>query len=239
MSENKGDSSERDLAEENGISDPFLEEQIGSFGERLEQLIERKKVSRRTLASMSGTTEASIRNYIKGRMPQIDVAYRMAKFLGVSLDELISGTSTKSSMPGEYAFIPMYSVKVSAGHGFANNNEEDIVRRLAFRKNWLNFRGLRDSNLAMVMTQGDSMEPTLHSGNSLLIDTSNKNLTDGCIYVIRVGNELYAKRLQKQFNGDVRLISDNKEYDDQLVQIDEIDQLQIVGKVVWVGKDLY
>lgn len=239
MSENKGYSSETDLAEEKGIIDPFLEEQIGSFGERLEQLIERKKVSRRTLATMSGTTEASIRNYIKGRMPQIDVAYKIAKILGVSLDELISGTLTTPSMSDEYAFIPVYSVKVSAGHGFANGNEEDIVRRLAFRKNWLNFRGLKESNLALVMTQGDSMEPTLHSGNSLLIDASNKNLTDGCIYVIRVGNELYAKRLQKQFNGCVRLISDNKEYDDQLVQPDEVDQLQIVGKVVWVGKDLY
>ena len=172
-------------------------------------------------------------------MPQIDVAYKIAKILGVSLDELISGSLTAPSMSDEYAFIPVYSVKVSAGHGFANDDDENIVRRLAFRKNWLNFRGLKESNLALVMTQGDSMEPTLHSGNSLLIDTSNKSLTDGCIYVIRVGSELYAKRLQKQFNGGVRLISDNKEYDDQLVQPDEVDQLQIVGKVVWVGKDLY
>lgn len=239
MSENKDYSSKTDLAEEKRISDPINQEQIGSFGARLEQFIEQKKVSRRSLANLSGTTEASIRNYIKGRMPQVDVAYKIAKILDVSLDELISGESSGASMSDEYAFIPVYSIKVSAGHGFANGNEEDIVRRLAFRKNWLNFRGLKESNLALVVTQGDSMEPTLHSGNSLLIDTSNKSLTDGCIYVIRVGDELYAKRLQKQFNGGVRLISDNKEYDDQLVQPNEVDQLQIVGKVVWVGKDLY
>lgn len=239
MSEIKGDTLEKDLAEENGITDPFLEEQIGSFGERLEQLIERKNVSRRMLASMAGTTEASIRNYIKGRMPQIDVAYKIAKVLGVSVDELISGESTEPSLSSEYVFIPVYNVKVSAGHGLFNNKPEDIVRRLAFRKNWLNYRGFNDSDLVMVMTQGDSMEPTLHSGNSLLIDTSDKNLTDGCIFVLRFGDELYAKRLQKRFDGDIRLISDNKEYEDQIVKADEIDTLQIIGKVVWIGKDLY
>ena len=68
---------------------------------------------------------------------------------------------------------------------------------------------------------------------------SDTQLKDGSIYVLRFGEELYAKRLQKRFDGSVRLMSDNKEYDDQIVSQDELDQLAIIGKVVWIGKDLY
>ena len=239
MSENKGNSSETDLKDSKRISDPFLDEKIGSFGDRLEKLLEVKKLSRRNLADLSGTTEASIRNYIKGRMPQVDIAFKMATALGVSLDELVAGDSSCSPMSNEYAFIPVYDVSVSTGHGFSNGASENVIRRLAFRKNWLKYRGLCKDSLSVVVAKGDSMEPTIHSGNSLLIDSSNKSLTDGCIYVIRVGEELYAKRLQKHFNGGVKLISDNKDYEDQHVTLQEIDQLHIVGKVVWVGKDLH
>lgn len=59
------------------------------------------------------------------------------------------------------------------------------------------------------------------------------------IYVLRFGDELYAKRLQKRFDGSIELISDNKEYKDQIVKTDELDQLAIIGKVVWIGKDLH
>ena len=83
------------------------------------------------------------------------------------------------------------------------------------------------------------MEPTIHSGNTLLVDLSDKLLSDGSIYVLRVGDNLFAKRLQQRFDGTVELISDNKEYKDQVVKPDELDQLQIIGKVVWIGKDLY
>ena len=55
---------------------------------------------------------------------------------------------------------------------------------------------------------------------------------------MRLGEELYAKRLQQYLDGSVRLISDNKEYVEQVVKPNELEQLEIIGKVVWIGKDL-
>lgn len=138
----------------------------------------------------------------------------------------------------EYVLIPGYHISVSAGHGIVSDSEP-IRRQLAFRRKWISFRKLNPAKLAVVFAIGDSMEPTIHSGNTLLVDLSDKLLSDGSIYVLRVGDNLFAKRLQQRFDGTVELISDNKEYKDQVVKPDELDQLQIIGKVVWIGKDLY
>lgn len=138
----------------------------------------------------------------------------------------------------EYALIPGYHISVSAGHG-ALNNEHEVKRQLAFRTKWLRYRKLNPKDLAVVFAKGDSMEPTINSGNTILVNLVDKKLTEGSIYVLRLGEDLYAKRLQQRFDGSIELISDNKEYSTQLVKPDELEQLEIIGKVVWIGKDLY
>jgi len=144
----------------------------------------------------------------------------------------------KEEFDEEFALIPGYHVCVSAGMGSINDNEP-IKRHLAFRKKWLSYRKLSPDCLVVVFAKGDSMEPTINNGNSILVDTSTKALSDGSIYAIRLGDQLYAKRLQKRFDGSVELISDNKEYNSQIVPKEELEQLDIIGKVVWIGKDLF
>lgn len=134
----------------------------------------------------------------------------------------------------EYAYIPGYDVQVSAGTG-ALADQEPITRQLAFRRKWLNFRGLSEKNLVAIFAKGDSMEPTIADNNTLMVDTSAKAPQDGSIYVIRDGDMLLVKRVQRVFGGGLRLISDNKQYPEQVV--DPID-LDVIGRVVWIGKDV-
>ncbi|MFM9597740.1 helix-turn-helix transcriptional regulator, partial [Streptomyces scabiei] len=84
----------------------------------------------------------------------------------------------------------------------------------------------------------DSMHPTIISGESLVVDTSPlDNFLDG-IYVIDLDSHLLVKRLQRQFTGGIKILSDNPAYEAQLVPQESLDQLHIVGRVVWMGKDL-
>jgi phage repressor protein C with HTH and peptisase S24 domain len=236
----------------------FLDNGKETFTSRLQEAIGTKSV--RMFAAAVDLSEGALRKYLKGTsLPQIDKACLIANEAGVSLDWLITGkgfkhpeTKTKNQSVSnngcatvdveefneEYALIPGYHVSVSTGHG-ALNSEHEVKRQLAFRTKWLRFRKLNIKDLAVVFAQGDSMEPTIHNGNSILVDLSDTQLKDGSIYVLRFGQELYAKRLQKRFDGSVCLISDNKEYDEQIVKEDELEQLAIIGKVVWIGKDLY
>ncbi|CUB06653.1 XRE family transcriptional regulator [Marinomonas fungiae] len=153
------------------------------------------------------------------------------------LDDIASLVQSEAEISSEFALIPGYRVEVSAGPGSAIN-EEKPTRFLAFRHKWLRFRQLKAENLALVFARGDSMEPTIHDNNTLMIDTSKTELVDGSIYVIRTDNHLVVKRVQKLINKGVLLLSDNKEYKEQELQPSEALDLAVIGKVVWIGKDV-
>ena len=82
------------------------------------------------------------------------------------------------------------------------------------------------------------MESTISDNETVMVDTSKQKLRDGHIYVIRNGDHLLVKRIQTLWNDGVQLLSDNKEYPAQEISITNIDNLEVIGKVVWVGKDL-
>jgi len=251
MTDLKEKSIKTDRGSDKGIGDPLLNNKNGSLAGRVEQAI--KPDSIRAFASKIDVSEGTLRRILKGEDPKLSVVEKIALEADVNFNWLVKGVSEGISSANnvdicatvsvdefneEYVLIPGYHVSVSTGHG-ALNGEHEVKRQLAFRSKWLRFRKLNASDLAVVFAQGDSMEPTIHNGNTVLVDLSDTQLRDGSIYVLRFGQELYAKRLQKRFDGSVCLISDNKEYDDQIVKEDELEQLAIIGKVVWIGKDLY
>jgi len=58
------------------------------------------------------------------------------------------------------------------------------------------------------------------------------------IYVIRTDGHLIVKRIQKLWNKGILLLSDNKEYREQQIEPNEAYDLEIIGKDVWIGKDI-
>lgn len=151
--------------------------------------------------------------------------------------DIASLVKSEQGIKNEFALVPGYNIEVAAGTGVFPSSEEP-TRYLAFRHKWLRYKGLREKDLVLVFTKGDSMEPTISDNNTVLIDTSQRNLIDGHIYVIRTDGHLIVKRIQKLWNKGILLLSDNKEYKEQQVEPNEADDLEVIGKVVWVGKDL-
>ena len=82
------------------------------------------------------------------------------------------------------------------------------------------------------------MEPTISSKDTLLVDTSKTNPRDGHIYVIRSSDVLWVKRVQRQIDGNLLLISDNVTYPSMPLALAEHPDIQIIGQVVQVSKDL-
>lgn len=82
------------------------------------------------------------------------------------------------------------------------------------------------------------MEPTISSKDTLLVDTSKTNPRDGHIYVIRSSDVLWVKRIQRQIDGNLLLISDNATYPSMPLALAEHPDIQIIGQVVQVSKDL-
>ena len=220
------------------------------FSDRISHLADSHK-SVSAFAREIGVSESVVRKWRDGTSePSRKNLEAIAKASGVNIEWLVLGTGfmTGSDAPqavqeeaesihDEYAFIPGYNIQVSAGPG-AIAGEEEVSRRLAFRHKWLKFKGLNEKDLVVVFAKGDSMEPTISDNNTIMVDTSDTSPQDGRMYVIRVDGHLVVKRTALVPGQGVKLISDNKIYGEQLVKFDDNNpDLEVIGRVVWVGKD--
>lgn len=225
---------------------PFLIKDIGTRINEVSAIIGGKK----EVAKVAGLSESQLHRIVAGdSQPKLEPIVAIARAANISLewlatgegpmrpDEVREGRANYSVEMGEFALIPGYNVEVAAGVGTFPGGEES-TRKLAFRHKWLRYRGLKPENLVLVFAKGDSMEPTINDNNTLMIDTSNRELIDGHIYVIRTDGHLIVKRIQKLWNKGILLLSDNKEYREQQIEPNEADDLEVIGKVVWIGKDV-
>jgi phage repressor protein C with HTH and peptisase S24 domain len=83
------------------------------------------------------------------------------------------------------------------------------------------------------------MEPTISDGDSILINTAENEPQDGHIYVIRSGETLWVKRVQRMLDGSLSLISDNKMYAPMILNLETTPDVEIIGKVVNSSKNFY
>lgn len=135
---------------------------------------------------------------------------------------------------GDFAMIDAYDIEASAGSGVMAR-EEEVIGRFAFKRSWLGRKGLNPASLVIVTAKGDSMEPTVRSGDILLVDKNISRLASDGIYLIERDNEVYCKRLQKLFNGGVSIMSDNSKYKPQELDQEGAERLHVTGRVVWIG----
>lgn len=96
-----------------------------------------------------------------------------------------------------------------------------------------------ESQVIILETDGDSMWPTIGSGERIIVHTGMRTPSPDGIFALRdaFGN-IIAKRLQVLRKGDpprVLIISDNKSHPTEEVSLDDI---HIVGRVLWGLKRL-
>lgn len=143
----------------------------------------------------------------------------------------------KQKQWSEFARIPLYNIEASAGNGSALENEE-VKAGMAFRTEWLQSKGLQKDHLAIITAKGDSMEPSIKNGDILLINCIDTKVGEDAIYVIRHNGHLFAKRVQRMFTGELYIKSDNQAYTTQVIAADKATDLNIIGRVVWVGHEI-
>ena len=135
--------------------------------------------------------------------------------------------------------IPFYHVKVAAnpsGEVLIDYPEQDCMY---FDKRFLkNILGVNPCNCSVLETKGDSMDSgqnkadDIQDGDFLLIDNSVKNYVNNKTYIIELeDSQLVVKKIIQDFNGNVTLISNNKNYPPRVLT--EADNAILIGKVVY------
>lgn len=206
--------------------------------EELDRLIQQRRLGYSEISRLLGRNAAYIQQFIKRGSPRkLDDADRrlLARFFGV--DEQVLGGPPPAMRDG-LVEVPMLNVDASAGFG-AVAESESAHTRFGFDERWLaRLTRAKGTSLSIINVAGDSMEPTLSSGDEVLVDASDQSsrLRDG-IYVLRADDALVVKRVTLKPGGrKITISSDNPAYPSW----DDVDRsdIQIVGRVIWFGRAL-
>lgn len=92
----------------------------------------------------------------------------------------------------------------------------------------------KPSDLVILMVNGDSMEPLINDDDIVMVDQSRKRIEDG-IFAFVLDDLAKVKRFRKLATGDLEIRSDNPLYPPETVKKEQLDSLNIIGKVVWCG----
>lgn len=140
--------------------------------------------------------------------------------------------------------IPHLTAVASMGSGLPDDLGHDtVVDTVSLSKEWIrsNLTSITSpANLKMLTGYGDSMQGTFSHGDVLFVDTGVSDVKVDAVYVLRLNDELYIKRLQRLPNGDIKMISDNRSYDPYVIENGEKNRFDVLGRVagVWNFKRL-
>lgn len=139
--------------------------------------------------------------------------------------------------PG-YTGVLQLTARGSTGAGDDNTHVE-IRGVMAFKSDWLRANRLNTKHLDVIYANGHSMEPTINDGDVLLVDESKIEPKDGQVFAMQSESKgTIVKRLVKSdFDGWI-IRSDNPDkarYGDETLRDGEINEVRIIGRVVWRG----
>jgi len=128
-------------------------------------------------------------------------------------------------------------ISTSAGWGAINYDEE--YEKITLDEELALALGGRSKlkNIEAINVLGDSMEPTIKNGSIIFIDRSQTSpIKDkNEIYVIQTPGGTLVKKLDITASGKLKLISENRSYDTEIIDFYEVD---ILGKVLGVTQCL-
>ncbi len=202
------------------------------FANRLKRALDTRTVY--AVSRELGIAQSVIRKYLAGKtVPGIDKVLKLANLTGVNPEWLATGRDPRYSTESDsddMVWVPRYDLEVAAG--IALPQEDAAERRpLAFRRDWLQKRGLAAEHLTVISVGGDSMEPVLADGDLILVDLNEREPALGSPYVFRMGNNFQVKYWEVTPGGP-RLVSENPRYPPYTLSLEELEQTEIIGRVV-------
>ena len=156
-------------------------------------------------------------------------AYRIAEAFDLDAHWLLTGLSDPVALAeDELVWVPWVEARISAGGGSFETGS-DARSAFPFRRDQLQGLGAVAS-MVMMQVSGDSMEPGIRDGDTVMIDRSQTAVVAGGIYAVGIDDTIMVKRVEKR-PGQLALISDNRAYETILVDAGAA-AVRILGRVV-------
>lgn len=176
---------------------------------------------------------------------RLEADYKMGNgYLDRSLDASQVSADLRELVPGARSVhvsgaddptmtqIMKVKIKVQAGiTGFQVEPEYHDGETQGVPTKWVLREGLRRDALLAITVRGDSMEPGLHDGDTVVVNTADKTLVSGSVYVVNYEGEAVVKRLLRDA-GQWWLTSDNSDQRKYHRQLCKGAECIVLGKVI-------
>lgn len=239
-----------------------IEDLRAAFVSRLKRAVAEKGIPEwgagARLAKMAGVTPKATSKWLNGEsMPGGAKMLAVANALGVRvewleygrgdmreattlpvLDERVPPRGFELENEPGYTGVLQLTAQGSTGSG-EDNTHVEIRGVMAFKSSWLRANNLNQRHLDVIYASGNSMEPTINDGDVMLVDESKIEPKDGQIFAMQSATKgTIVKRLVKSDIGGWIIRSDNPDkarYGDEALRDGEINEVRIIGRVVWRG----
>lgn len=220
------------------------EDALQVLRQRLGKAIEFRGTTPKALARTAGLGETVVRDILQGMTKDVKLGTveKLAKVLGLGIADLLpdalGGGGTQSDHPpvrtvdaGETAAVMRMDLSYAMGDG--TNLDESYIEGepVVFDISFLRRLTPSSPNLLRIVNGiGDSMQPTIHDREDLILDLGQRtlNLQDR-IWAISLLGAGAVKRLQAVSKERVLVISDNPDVPDREYSVEDI---TIVGRIV-------
>lgn len=197
------------------------------------------------LSEVVGIARRTLGDQLVKDEQKLSFLLQVSKSTGYDLQWLATGEGQKlrdqskaqSREPGtatsDFIALPFLDVQASAGHGAVVAMHEEAKSVVSFERAFLRNLGAVPDHCKIISARGDSMTPTIPDGALIVVDHSQREVVNGWISVVNVCGDLLVKRIRRRLDGTVELVSDNTIYPVETIGPDRIDQLTIIGRVVY------
>lgn len=215
---------------------------MATLSERLTSLMNEKGISQAELARLIGIKQPSVFKILSGETRNPKNILEIATALNVDPHWLKTGegdpdpsyriVEVSEPQNPNTVRIDILDVEASAGNGaYLSPTEQGLLSQefdlTFFRQQF----GRADAkHLKLITVKGDSMAPTLESGDLLYVDISENYFAADGLYVFTFDGQTFIKRLQK-VGKEMLVISDNPTYKEWTFTQD--DDVFIHGRVVF------
>lgn len=212
----------------------------------IEREIRQRGTNMKAVSKELGLNETYVQQFLKSGKPKVlpeDVRLRLAELWGV--DETALGAPARKHIreeaaPESLVFIPEHDVRLSAGGGAVVPDDPEVGNKWPFPKAYLRhaLSLTHSDSLAVSEVIGDSMEPTLRSGDRVMVDMADQSLATPGVFALHDGDGTVIKRVERvpaSRPPSLRLISDNPHHGNYEVPAETV---HVVGRVVWFGRRL-
>ncbi len=182
------------------------------IGNNIRKIRETNKISRDELAKIIGVGSQMMQYIERGERKGVaEWVYQLPKALNCSYDELF----------GEKEYIKQDNSLVKLGYFEETKAKCDnscweyseATEKLYFDKDYLQKIKIVQGydNIIVIRSVDDSMYPTIHNNDYVFVDTNNKDIKNGMIYIINEDGILKIKRIRKMpTSSKIEIMSDNE-----------------------------